>query len=378
MRAPRVCFVAPAGYAVLAGDRSVAMAGGAEVQQAFIATELARRGYEVSMVSMDVGQREGDIVRGVRLIKMHAPDAGLPGVRFVHPRFTSVWSAMKRADADIYYQRACGALTGFVAAFAQRHGRRMIFAGAADLDFDPALPTLRFARDRGLYRWGLRRAHQVVVQTERQRALCEQVYGRESVRIDSCYGHQGRPGRHGGEVLWVGGVKPIKRPEVFLDLVQRLPQCRFKLIGGPGVGAEAQFEALKARAASLPNLQVMGFVPHADVESHFDGASLLVSTAEKEGFPNTFLQAWSRGIPTVSFFDTGSRLGDEKVGVVVSDLEAMASAVQGLLADESLWAREGSRAAEYVRRHHGVGAVVDAYEAVFQRVMARGGAPVLV
>jgi glycosyltransferase involved in cell wall biosynthesis len=64
--------------------------------------------------------------------------------------------------------------------------------------------------------------------------------------------------------------------------------------------------------------------------------------------------------------------------VVVSDLEAMASAVQGLLADESLWAREGARAAEYVRRHHGVGAVVDAYEAVFQRVMARGGAPVLV
>lgn len=370
MRPLRICFVAPAGYAVLAGDRSVRMAGGAEVQQAFLSAELARRGHEVSMISMDVGQREGDTARGVRLLTMHAPDAGLPGVRFVHPRLTSLWSAMKRADADIYYQRASGALTGFVSAFARRHGCRMVFAGAADLDFHPELPMLRFSRDKWLYRWGARHAHQIVVQTERQRTLCRETFGREAVRIDSCYGHQGRPGQHGGVVLWVGAVKPIKRPEIFLDLVRRLPQWRFKLIGGPGAG-QAHFDALRQHAAALPNLEMTGFVPHADVEQHFDGAALLVSTAEKEGFPNTFLQAWARGIPTVSFFDTGSRVAGEPVGTVVPDLDAMAQAVERLLTDEPLWRREGARAAEYVQRQHGVGTVVDAYESVFQGLMAQ-------
>ena len=39
-----ICFVAPMAYPVLAQDRSLPFAGGAEVQQVGIATALARRG----------------------------------------------------------------------------------------------------------------------------------------------------------------------------------------------------------------------------------------------------------------------------------------------------------------------------------------------
>ncbi len=366
----RICFVAPFGYPVLAGDRSVKVVGGAEVQQSFIARELARRGHEVSMVSMDYGQREGDLVHGVRLLKMCAPDAGLPVLRFLHPRLTSLWAALRRADADIYYQRASGALTGFVAAFARRHGRRMLFAGAHDFDFEPHLPLIAYRRDKALYRYGLRHADQVVVQSERQQQRCREVFGREALRIRSCYGHQGRPAEQQGVVLWAASVKPIKRPELFLDLAERLPQFRFKLIGGPGAGA-AHFEALRARAAALPNVEMTGFVPHVDVEAHFDGAALFVNTAVSEGFPNTFLQAWSRGMPTVSFFDPGTRLEGEPVGVVVPHLEAMVQAVQRLKTDTAAWQREGQRAAEYLRRHHAVGTVVDEYERIFDRLLVQ-------
>jgi len=365
----RICFVAPFGYPVLAGDASVPVAGGAEVQQSFIARELARRGHDVSMISMDFGQAEGELVHGVRLIKMHAPDAGLPVLRFVHPRLTSLWAALARADADIYYQRSSGALTAFVAAFAQRHGRRMVFAGAADLDFDSRLPMVRHARDKWLYRWGVARVDQIVAQSERQAALCRTLLGREAVCINSCYGHAGQPARQEGVVLWVGSVKPIKRPELFLDLAQRLPQWRFRLVGGtPGA---AQFEALRSRAADIGNLELTGFVPHAKVEAFFDGAAVLVSTSAHEGFPNTFLQAWSRGMPSVSFFDVGARQGGAPVGTVVPDLDSMADAVQRLKTDAALWHREGERAADYVRLHHGVGGVVDAYENVFHRLMAQ-------
>ncbi|MEW6706227.1 MAG: glycosyltransferase family 4 protein [Pseudomonadota bacterium] len=370
--AMRICFVAPSAYPVLAGDRSVKVVGGAEVQQSFIARELARRGHEVSMISTDHGQREGDEVHGVRLLKMCAPDAGLPVLRFVHPRLTSLWAAMKRADADIYYQRACGALTGFVAAFARRHGRRMVFAGAHDFDFEPALPLIAYRRDKALYRWGLARADQVVVQSERQLERCREVFGREALRVRSCYGHQGRPARQDGVVLWAASVKPIKRPELFLDLAELLPELRFKLIGGPGAGA-AHFDALRARAARLGNVEMTGFVPHVDVEAHFDGAAVFVNTAVSEGFPNTFLQAWSRGMPTVSFFDPGAQLDGEPVGTVVPDLDAMVLAVQRLKTDAAAWRREGERAAEYLRRHHAVGTVVDEYERIFERLVMPGG-----
>jgi glycosyltransferase involved in cell wall biosynthesis len=372
----RICFVAPFGYPVLAGDRRIPVAGGAEVQQSFIARELVRRGHEVSMVSMDFGQPEGGRVHGVRLLKACAPEAGLPVLRFLHPRLTSLWAAMRRADADVYYQRASGALTGFVSAFARRHGRRMVFAGASDLDFEPSLPLVRYRRDKALFRHGLRAADEVVVQSERQRQRCREVSGREATVIPSCYGHNGRPAQHDGVVLWVGSVKPIKRPDLFLDLAQRLPQLRFRLVGGAPAESSSLFESLQRRAATLPNLEMTGFVPHADVESHFDDAALLVNTTASEGFPNTFLQAWSRGMPSVSFFDAGVRVEGTPVGTVVPDLDAMAHAVQRLKADEPLWREEGRRAAEHVRRHHAVDRVVDAYERIFDRLMAQP-APVL-
>ena len=103
MSAPRpsVCFVAPACYPVLSGDPRLRFAGGAEVQQSLIATALAARGYRVSMISMNYGQREGDVINGVRLLTMHAPDEGVPVLRYLHPRLTSVWRALARADADV-------------------------------------------------------------------------------------------------------------------------------------------------------------------------------------------------------------------------------------------------------------------------------------
>jgi glycosyltransferase involved in cell wall biosynthesis len=353
--------VAPAAYPVLAADRSIPFVGGAEVQQSFIAAELARRGHDVSMITMDHGQEEGGIVRGVRVLKMHRPDAGVPVLRFFHPRLTSLWAAMRRADADVYYQRAAGALTGFVAAFARRHGRRAIFAGAHDVDFEPALPLIPLRRDKALFRFGVSRVDRIVVQTERQVQMCRDVYCRTPVRINSCYAYQGHPGRPDGVILWVGSVKPFKRPEIFLDMAQRLPHFLFRLVGGAAAGQE-HFLQLQQRAQALGNVEMTGFIPHADVESHFDGASLLVNTSTQEGFPNTFLQAWARGIPTVSFFDTGACLAGDRVGRVVGDLAAMTNAVDDLKKNVDVWTNEGARAREYLNQHHGIAAAVDAYE----------------
>ncbi len=186
-----ICFVAPMAYPVLAQDRSLPFAGGAEVQQVGIATALARRGHRVSMICHDHGFPDGESIRGVRVFRMCAPSAGMPVVRFVHPRLTSLWSAMRRADADVYYQRTSGAATAFVAAFAQRHGRASIFAGAHDADFEPDLPLVRLRRDKLLYRWGVRNVSRIVAQTDRQQRRCKEVFGRDAVRIDSCYAHAG-------------------------------------------------------------------------------------------------------------------------------------------------------------------------------------------
>ncbi len=63
------------------------------------------------MVMLDYGQPDATEVRGVTVYKMHKPDEGIPVLRFVHPRLTSLWRALKRVNADVYYQRTAAVHT---------------------------------------------------------------------------------------------------------------------------------------------------------------------------------------------------------------------------------------------------------------------------
>ena len=368
---PHVCFVAPTIWPVFSGDPNNDMVGGAEVQQAILARSLAAAGYRVSLICMDHGQPDGSVIDGVTVYRAHTPGGGLPVLRYLHPRLTSLWQAMQRADADIYYQRSAGMLTGVVAAFCSRHERRFIYAAASDRDFLPDLPGIRYGRDKWLFRRGVRQADAVVVQSERQMQACQSAYGRSATVVRSCHvpPAPAAPAEN-GYVLWAGSVKALKRPELFLQLARMLPQVRFRMVGG-GQGTPV-YEAMADEAATLPNVEFLGFIPYQQIQPQFDGARLFVNTSEWEGFPNTFLQAWARAVPAVSFFDTGSRQDGQAVVNVAVDLAQMAALVQQLMSDAAAWQAAGQRSLAHYEAQHTPRAAVAAYGAIFAQI---GAAP---
>jgi glycosyltransferase involved in cell wall biosynthesis len=267
---------------------------------------------------------------------------------------------MTRANADVYYQRGVGALTGFVAAFARRRGRLSVYAAAHDLDFDPDLSSIKHARDRLICRWGLRNASAIVAQSLRQRQACLRTLGRPSTLIHSVHAHRGAPADKGGPVIWVGSFAERKRPALIVELARLVPNRRFKIVGS---GSDAQTTRLRALAASLENIEFTGFVPYAEVEQHFDGASVLINTSTGEGFPNTFLQAWSRGMPTLSFFDADAYRDGRAVGLSVRDIPAMAAALAELSRPDShAWANQSALCAHYMLDNHRVDVAVGMYE----------------
>ena len=184
---PHVCFVAPEAWPILSRSTQIPVVGGAEVQQTFIARALVQRGYKVSMICHDYGQREREVVDGITVLRAHAPGEGFPVVRFVHPRITGMWRALKRAGADVYYQRTSDVLTTIVALFCKIHGKRSIYAAASDMDFVPGEEEIALGRDKLIYRFGLRRMDRIVVQNPVQQRECKRVYGRDSTLIPSCH-----------------------------------------------------------------------------------------------------------------------------------------------------------------------------------------------
>jgi glycosyltransferase involved in cell wall biosynthesis len=337
---------------------------------------MVGRGFRVSMICMDYGQPDRVTVDGVTVFKCHALVQGLPVVRFFHPRLTGMWAALRRVGADVYYQRAAAAVTGVVGLFAKRHGRRFVYAAACDLDLAGDQTQKLFQRragwrDRQLFQLGLKLADDVLVQHAGQARDCERWQGRVPTVIPSGYAAPSTcRADSNGVVLWVSALRTAKRPELFLELARRLPNWRFRMVGGPSaeVGGETLFARIKEMAATIPNLDFVGFVPFREIDAHFDAARLFVNTSDYEGFPNTFLQSWSRGIPTVSFCNTGSTINGEPVVNVAGSLDEMARLVDNLMQDDDHWRATGRRVRNCYEAFHTPDAVIDAYEKVFARL----------
>jgi len=365
-RAPHICFLAPTTWPVMSGSTDIKVVGGAEVQQSIIAPALARRGYRVSMVSLDYGQPDRAEVAGVTIHNMHRPDEGIPGLRFIHPRLTSLWRVLTRVDADVYYQRTAAAYTGFLAHFCRKYGRKSIYAGASDVDFLPGEEDIRFARDRKIFEWGVRHVDRVITQNGVQQKQLRDHYGLDGSVIPSCYvPPSGARADRGGYVLWTASMRRSKRPELALEIARRLPHCRFVIVGGPDAERKSQdyYASLRDAAKALPNVEMKGFVPFVEAERLFDGARVVLNTSLYEGFPNTFLQAWSRAIPTVAFIDTGSRMKNgEAVYDPVRDAYEAAWKVERLMSDDILWREASLRAAAHFRDNHAIDAVIGRYE----------------
>jgi glycosyltransferase involved in cell wall biosynthesis len=353
--------VAPLAWPVLARDAGTPLIGGAEVQQAILARLLARRGHRVSMITQDFGQSDRSVVDGVLVRKVFGKNHGVPVLRYLHPRLTTMWRALREVNADIYYVRSASMWVGVVAVFCRIHGRRLVYAGASDMDFVPQQGgQIRYARDRWLYRRGLAAADAIVAQNALQSITCLANYGREAVEIPSCYEPPKRAHAAEDLVLWVGTLHANKRPEMFLDLAARLPHRRCVMVGGPGADA-ALYERARERAAGLPNVEFKGFLPLAEAEAWFDRARVLVNTSLYEGTPNTFLQAWSRGVPTVATVDVGA-----PVHRVASTVDELVRETENAMKTPAL----GRACRDYFRRTHSSANVLSRYETLFGRLAA--------
>ena len=318
--APKICFVESQGYSVLNSKTRRTSTGGESVQHALLARAFAERGWQVSMVSQDIGQDDGVVIDGIQVWKTYKQSAGLPFLRFFHPRLTSIWRALCSADADIYFQSCAGLMTGVVARFVARRNRKMIFRLAHDSDCVPGQQLIRFARDRRIYEYGLRRADLISVQSNIQENALDENYQLPSVVVDMAAEiPETAPGnRREIDVLWVNNFRAFKRPELVLNIARSMPGVSFTIVGGPMQGYDELFEKVRDDAKTIDNIRFVGAVPYSEVNSYFSRAKLFLNTSDSEGFPNSFLQAWVRGVPVVSFFDPDDLIASEGLGISVN------------------------------------------------------------
>lgn len=372
MAFPKICIVSHNAYGAISGGNG-GFVGGVERQTSLLARWLSDQGHPVSFLTWDEGGPAAEEIDGVRVIKVCREDAGLPGLRFFHPKWTGLNAALKHADADVYYHNCGECVTGQIALWCRRHGKPLVFSLASDADCNPVLPELRTRRERMLYRYGLRHATRRVAQTETQRENLKRHFG-----VDAEVIRMPAPGPEtilapkpaAGKIVWVGRVCRVKRPDRLVEIAMSCPDLEFE-VAGP-VYEDDFSRGVETKAMRLKNVTMLGAVPRERVSALYREASLLCCTSDYEGFPNTFLEAWSHGLPVVSTVDPDGVIVRHGLGRIATDVESLAREIRATLTDPDAYATASRNARGYYLAHHAMEAVMPRYERLFQELADKG------
>jgi len=344
--------------------------GGAELQLVFVAKALARRGWDVHVAMADYGQPIPDrTADGIALHTVYRASRTYSSWRRLL-RPIQLLASMRRIPADVCVSMGAGAQGGVMAALCRTQRRRCVFWLACDTDATCHVEDMSRMprRDRWLALRGLRWAHDIVAQSHQQRDLLRHHVGRDAVILPYVWPFEiaMRQAEEPRYALWVSNIRPKKRPELLLDIAERLPEIQFVMIGGSVRGHEGLYDRIRERADGLPNVRFMGYVPFEQVQGFFERAAVFVNTSAVEGFPNTYLQAWSSGKPVICSFDPDGLIERVGMGVEFVEAEDGAARLADIWSDPTTLRRMGERAVCYVREHHTEDALIALLEEVLR------------
>jgi glycosyltransferase involved in cell wall biosynthesis len=336
-----ICFVGLENAPLLLPELSHIRTGGAQVQQVSLARALAKAGYHVSMVVADYGQDDYVEVENISLYRAYKLNSGFPLLRFFHPRITSLWAALKKANARVNYTSCAGSQVGVLAAYCYFSKSRMIYRVASDTDCDPNAVRIPNMRDRWLYLLGLKAAHSRFAQTLDQKRLLQKTLLLDSVVLPPITGFEVKANlpyeQRDIDVLWVGNIRALKRPFEALSLAENFPKLSLHILGGEQPREHDLFRSVEQKSRELPNVHFHGFRPYSEVAGYFQRAKLLVSTSSVEGFPNTYLQAWANGAPVLAYLDPENMIENNALGSVVGSLEQLKMEVLDFMTNQERW-----------------------------------------
>ena len=113
------------------------------------------------------------------------------------------------------------------------------------------------------------------------------------------------------QVIFVGNLRPVKQPEIFLDLVDSLKNTEIKFIM---IGKSYDNKSLLNRIQNMSNLIYYDQIGHDEVLNHIASSKILVNTSIHEGFSNVFIESWILGAKVLSLNSNPDKLLQAPLG----------------------------------------------------------------
>ena len=332
-------------------EASTRTSGGAELQVALLARELAGLGHDVVLAGGDSGQPDRVTLQGVRTRNAGKFHTGrLPEMLGAIPRVIRVlheerpdWVIVMGWTAWLFILWLLRPVFGF----------RLDFTCALDSEINGA-----YRKENpvfgALFEFAVRRSDaRHAITRDQQKCFLER--GMDATFYRYLIFPRKRPladAAKSVDFLWVSRCQPIKQPHLFIEIAQAIPEASFEMICPPE--NRDLWDEVSRLAASCPNLRLIESVPYHKIQDHYDRARVFVNTSEWEGWPNSFIQAGLGQVALLSLNVNPDNLF-EAFGLgrfCAGDFGKMIPAAREMLAAPEALAHMQSESARFVTEMH--------------------------
>ncbi|MBX7150220.1 glycosyltransferase [bacterium] len=370
----RICFVCDSFI-----SDSQATITGPMVQTYLLGKELSKRKWEVHFIAYTKdSKKEADEIHEGLFVHW------LPQRKFVPIlNYFKILKRLQKVNASFYYQRGRDILTGITARYCKRSKTNFIWASAGETGVQRGKYIAQLNRKNRFFlkrfllkteakindwmcEYGIENADRIIVQTVYQSEQLKTNFERDSIVIKS--GHPipiSAQRSFPFKVLWIGSIKPIKRPELFLQLAEICQDldCEFWMAGQ--IVDQKYHTLIEKYLQKTKKLKFLGVIPFEKSQEIIAQAHVLVNTTEDgyEGLPNAFVQAWLSGTVTISFFcNPDSIITSQQLGHVSNSIPDIKNILQQWLKATENWNVMSNNAIRYARNEFGLESITDQIE----------------
>lgn len=305
-----------------------------------------------------------------------------PPERFTFDRvgLTDPREVFGEIGADVCIGFGTSYVTAQMVASCKKYGQTSVLFLASDLNLSEQYRLGATEKDpegevAGVCYYALAEADYILVQTEQQRRLLKERFGREGVVIrnpvcldDAWDGRDDRKQRDC--VLWVGrSDRHCKQPHLCVELARRFPEVPFVMV----MNCRHADVFDEIQRSLPPNVRLIERVPAAEMPAWYRRAKVFVNTSTFEGCPNAILHAGKYGAPVVSLeVDPDGIFSQRGCGLVAGGhFDRLAEYVATLWCDDAAALAVARRMREYLYRHHEVSCQVGKLEGFLRGLMQR-------
>lgn len=277
--------------------------GGAEYQAKLLAQNLAKLNHDIIYIS--IGKNVLDNVRFEGRMKVYTINVtSIDKLTFYYGVRRKMHKIINEEMPSIIYQRILNSFSFHLSniAFMKKLPFYVHIADMYCLSFPVDFRS--FVR-KYMFNCIVKNKTSFIVQTDAQHKLLSSLGVIPSLKIYNLHPlpsiKQNSDDCSIRKIVWIGSVRQVKQLEIYLKLASDFKNDTSLMFYVIGRFENNEYSnSLFKQLGQLSNVTHLGEIDNNDVNKFLETSDVLINTSKSEGFSNTFVQAWLRGVPVIS------------------------------------------------------------------------------